>query len=132
MPEIPVPPWYIHRWSDCYTSSSPHILLRLLQRGSPDNLAVGPTFIKRFPPRETGVSPHKHTNQHFRRLPCHFIPVVSPGTGKGLAGFPCDQFPGFRMANPVRWLILFRGPDILIYFCTIINDNTRLEFASQR
>ena len=70
---------------------------------------------------------HQHPNEHFRGLPGHLVPVVPPGAGKGLAGLPGDQLPGFRMPHPGLGLVLLGGPDVLINFRPVVDKDVRLQ-----
>ena len=63
--------------------------------------AVGPTFMRRLPPRDTVSTSIRISISG--ALPGHLVPVIAPGAGEGLAGLPGDQLAGFRMADPGRW-----------------------------
>ena len=71
----------------------------------------------------------EHLDEHFGALPGCFVAVVAPGAGEGLAGFPCDEFTGLRVADPFLRLVLFGGPEILFDFGAVVYDYAGLETA---
>ena len=69
----------------------------------------------------------QHADEHFRGFPGLLVPVIAPGAGEGLAGFPGDKFSGFRIGHPLGGLVLFGSPQILIDFRPVIDDDAGLE-----
>ena len=71
----------------------------------------------------------KQADEHFGRFPGLFISEISPGAGKGVAGFPGNELAGFFVAYPLVGLVLFGCPEILINFCAVVDDDMGLQGA---